>query len=96
MCETHILEPKNVGLYTWRRRGRGYEKVYCLYTHQNVDIFGRPLTIFSLCMFINIKGLVQFLFIDQLSQFKVPEKTEQGNYGLLVQHNSIDVSQYNI
>ncbi len=41
----HILETKNVGLYTWRGGGRGSEKVYCLYTHENVDIFGWPLTI---------------------------------------------------
>ncbi len=34
MCETHILETKNVGLYTWRGGGRGSE---------NVDIFGCPL-----------------------------------------------------
>ncbi len=40
----HILETKNVGLYTCRGGGRGYEKVYCLYTHENVDIFGWPLT----------------------------------------------------
>ncbi len=39
MCETHILETKNVGLLG----GRGSEKVYCLYTHENVDIFGLPL-----------------------------------------------------
>ncbi len=43
MRETHILETKNVGLYTWREGGRGSEKVYCLYTHENVDIFGWPL-----------------------------------------------------
>ncbi len=42
MRETHILETKNVGLYTWRGGGRGSEKVYCVYTHENVDIFGRP------------------------------------------------------
>ncbi len=45
MRETHILETKNVGLYAWRGRGRGSEKVYCLYTHENVDIFGWPLTL---------------------------------------------------
>ncbi len=45
MRETHILETKNVGLYTWRGGGRGSEKVYCLYTHENDDIFGWPLTI---------------------------------------------------
>ncbi len=39
----HILETKNVGLYTWRRGGRGQKKVYCMYTHENVDIFGWPL-----------------------------------------------------
>ncbi len=43
MRETHILETKNVGLYTWRGGGRGSEKVYCFYTHENVDIFGWPL-----------------------------------------------------
>ncbi len=43
MRETHILETKNVGLYTWRGGGRGSEKVYFLYTHENVDIFGWPL-----------------------------------------------------
>ncbi len=41
--ETHILETKNVGLYTWRGGGRGSEKVYCLYTHENVDILDGPL-----------------------------------------------------
>ncbi len=41
--ETHILEPKNVGLYTWRGGGMGSEKVYCSYTHENVDIYGWPL-----------------------------------------------------
>ncbi len=45
MCETHILETKNDGLYTWRGGGRGSEKVYCLYTHENVDIFGWPLSV---------------------------------------------------
>ncbi len=40
MRETHILETKNVGLYPSRGGGRGFEKVYCLYTHENVDIFG--------------------------------------------------------
>ncbi len=44
MCETHILETKNVGLYTWRGGGRGSEKVYCLYNHENVDIFGWPIS----------------------------------------------------
>ncbi len=44
MSETHILETKNVGLYTWRGGGRGSEKVYCFYTHENVDIFGWPLS----------------------------------------------------
>ncbi len=43
MRETHFFETKNVGLYTWRGGGRGSEKVYCLYTHENVDIFGWPL-----------------------------------------------------
>ncbi len=41
--ETHIVESKIVGLYTWRGGGRGSEKVYSLYTHENVDIFGWPL-----------------------------------------------------
>ncbi len=41
--ETHILETKNVGLYIWRGGGGVSEKVYCLYTHENVDIFGGPL-----------------------------------------------------
>ncbi len=44
MHETHILETKNVGLYTCRGGGRGSEKVYCLYTHENVGIFGWPLS----------------------------------------------------
>ncbi len=44
MRETHILETKNVGLYTLKGGGRGSEKVYCLYTHENVDIFGWPPT----------------------------------------------------
>ncbi len=43
MHETHLLVTKNVGLYTWRGGGRVSEKVYCLYTHENVDIFGWPL-----------------------------------------------------
>ncbi len=43
MSETHILETKNVGLYSWRGGGRASEKVYCLYTHENVDIFEWPL-----------------------------------------------------
>ncbi len=47
MCETHILETKHVGLYTWRGGGRGSEKVYCLYTHENDDIFGWPLIQFN-------------------------------------------------
>ncbi len=42
MHETHILETKNVGLYTWK--GGGSEKVYCLYTNENVDIFGWHLS----------------------------------------------------
>ncbi len=41
--ETHILELKNIGLYTWQGGGRWSEKVYCLYTHENVDSFGLPL-----------------------------------------------------
>ncbi len=41
--ETHIVESKNVGLYTWRERGSESEKVNCLYTHENVDIFGWSL-----------------------------------------------------
>ncbi len=40
--ETHILEPQNVGLYTWREGG--LKKVY---THENVNIFGWPLNIFN-------------------------------------------------
>ncbi len=44
MGETHILETKKVGLYTWRGGGKGSEKVYCLYTYENVDIFGWPLS----------------------------------------------------
>ncbi len=54
MRETHILETKNVGLYTWRGRGRGSEKVYCLYTHENVDIFGWPLSEVILYHFLNM------------------------------------------
>ncbi len=50
MSETHILETKEVGLYNWRGEGRGSEKVYCLYTHENVDIFGWPLRYY--CFFI--------------------------------------------
>ncbi len=42
--KTLALEPKNVVLYTLEGGGRGSEKVYCLYTHENVDIFGRPLS----------------------------------------------------
>ncbi len=48
MHETHILETKNVGLYTWRGGGRGSEKVYCLYTLENVYIFGKPLSMFMI------------------------------------------------
>ncbi len=48
MHETHILETKNIGLYTWRGGGRGSEKVYCLCTHENVDIFGWPLIVVSI------------------------------------------------
>ncbi len=47
MRETHILETKNVGLNTWRGGGRGSEKVYCFYTHENVDIFGWPLIVLT-------------------------------------------------
>ncbi len=41
--ETNIVEPKNVGLYSWMGGGGGLKK-YCLYTHENVDNFGWPLT----------------------------------------------------
>ncbi len=53
MRETHILETKNVGLYTWRGGGRGSEKVYRLYTHENVDIFGWPLSLILVYGFIS-------------------------------------------
>ncbi len=45
--ETHIFKPKNVGMYIWRVGGRRSEKVYCMYTHENVDIFGWPLITLS-------------------------------------------------
>ncbi len=33
----------------------GSEKVYCLYTHENVDIFGCPLTIFTnSCVYLGL------------------------------------------
>ncbi len=38
-----VLEPQNVGLYTLGEGERGSVKVYCLYTHENVDIYGGPL-----------------------------------------------------
>ncbi len=41
--ETHIMEPKYVGL--GGEGEKGSEKVYCLYTHENVDILGWPLSI---------------------------------------------------
>ncbi len=41
--KTFVLDPQNVGLYTLEGGGRGSEKVYCLYTHENVDILGWPL-----------------------------------------------------
>ncbi len=44
--KTLVWEPQNVGLYTLLGGARGSEKVYCLYTHENVNIFGRPLTSF--------------------------------------------------
>ncbi len=40
-----VLETKNVGLYTLEGGGRGSEKVYCLYTHENVDILDGPLAL---------------------------------------------------
>ncbi len=43
LLETHILGPTNVGLYTLRGGGRGSKKVYCLYTHEHVDIRGWSL-----------------------------------------------------
>ncbi len=48
-----MRETKYVGLYTWRGRGRGSEKVYCLYTDENVDIFGWPLI--DMLFYINKK-----------------------------------------
>ncbi len=30
-------------MYTFGGGGRGFQKVYGLYTHENVDIYGRPL-----------------------------------------------------
>ncbi len=41
--ETDIVESKHFGLYTWRGGWKGSEKVYCLYTHENFDIFRWPL-----------------------------------------------------
>ncbi len=48
LCDTLVLEPQNVGLYTLGDVGRGSEKVYCLYTSENVDIFVWPLNEVSL------------------------------------------------
>ncbi len=53
MHETHILETKNIGLYIWRGGGRVSKKVYCLYTHEKVDIFGWPLK-YNLNLNLNI------------------------------------------
>ncbi len=62
--ETHCVEPKNVGLYTWRGGGRRSVKVYCLYTHENVDIFGWPLS--SRLNFANVTTALRALNINYL------------------------------
>ncbi len=42
--DTLVLEPQNVGQYSLGGGRRGSEKVYCLYTLENVDIFEWPLS----------------------------------------------------
>ncbi len=67
MHETHILETKNVVLYIWRGGGKGSEKEYCLYIHENVDIFGWPVTylivfasqVIRLCFLMHMSNLIQ-------------------------------------
>ncbi len=43
MCETHILEPKNVGLYTWQGGGSGYEKMYFCTLMKMLTLLDGPL-----------------------------------------------------
>ncbi len=38
-----VMNLKNVDMYTFHEEGGGSEKVYVLYTHLNVDNYGRPL-----------------------------------------------------
>ncbi len=47
LCETFVLEPQNVSLYILGGGGKGSENVYCVHTHEHVDIFGCPLSMFS-------------------------------------------------
>ncbi len=37
---------KNVDMYSFFWEGKGSQKVYGLYNHQNVDIYGWPLRLF--------------------------------------------------
>ncbi len=76
MRETHILETKNVGLYTWRGGGRGCEKVYCLYTHENVDIFGWHLTYYTTVVHL-IFNFINYYMYDHIAEYWIeysPEK----------------------
>ncbi len=60
LCKTLVLDPQNVGLHTLEGGGRGSEKVYCLYTHENVDIFGRPLTVQNTYIFFVVNSVENF------------------------------------
>ncbi len=48
------MAPKNVDMYSFFGGGeRGSQKVYGLYNHENVDIYGRPLSLIDKQIMIN-------------------------------------------
>ncbi len=103
-CETHIVEPKNVGLYTWRGEGRGSEKVYCLYTYENVDIFGWPLRAIKTSRingndWLNNNGnnpccIVQWKSMKEWFVFSAFTHTNDYNYKLPYQTDAAVLSSY--
>ncbi len=60
--------------------GRGSEKVYCLYTHENVDIFGWPLTVSTLKLAEQGFSIPEWLEVRQCPYLDQSWDIEQSSY----------------
>ncbi len=63
-----VWHSKNVDVYSFFGGGRGSQKVYVLYTHENVDIYGWPLKWFEENYMQANPTKFQFIFMTSTSK----------------------------